>query len=340
MKELLRWGIVGTGKIAADFAESLRDSARCRVVNVAGSSAAKARAFAARWGLPAASETLAAMLADGAVDAVYIATPHPCHEAQAMAAIEAGRAVLCEKPLTVDAAGTQRLIEAARRRGVFLMEAFMYRCHPLMRELLPRLADGTIGQLRHLRADFGFRVPRNPAGRLFDVGLGGGGILDVGGYPVSFARLLAGVVAGAPFAEPTNITAAGYLGPAGADELATALLTFASGFTAAVTCAVRHAVGRSALVLGEEGQIVLPDPWIPQSNPRGVVTGFTVLRDGHPPEAVVVSADKTTYAIEAELVADSLPAIEAPWPAMSHADTLGNMRALDAWRAALSTRHG
>jgi predicted dehydrogenase len=335
MKEKLQWGIIGTGGIAADFAEALGRSARCRVVSVVGSAPEKARAFAARWGLPASAATLAEMLADGEVEAVYVATPHPAHEAQALACIEAGRAVLCEKPMTVDAAGTQRLIDAARRRGVFLMEAFMYRCHPLIRELLSRLQGGAIGALRHVRADFGFKVPRDPAGRLFDLKLGGGGILDVGGYPVSFARLLAGVVDGTPFAEPSRVMAAGTLGPTGADELATALLTFASGFTAAVTCAVHHAVGTGAVVFGEEGQIVLPDPWIPRGDRHGLETGFTVLRDGQPPEQVVIRTDKATYAIEAELVADTLPALEPAWPAMTHADTLGNLRVLDAWRVAL-----
>src|SRR5215471_6760916 len=230
MRDKLLWGIVGTGGIACDFTEALRASSRCRVVNVVGSSPEKGSAFASRWGLPAASRSLDEMLADRQVEAVYVATPHPLHEAQAMACIEAGKHVLCEKPLTVDAAGTERVIAAARARGVFLMEAFMYRCHPLLRELLPRLREGVIGPIAHLRADFGFRVPRDPAGRLFDVALGGGGILDVGGYPVSFARLIGGLVAGVPFDEPIQIEAAGALGPTGADEVASALLTFASGF--------------------------------------------------------------------------------------------------------------
>jgi predicted dehydrogenase len=338
MKGKLQWGVIGTGGIASDFVEALRRSDRCRVVNIVGSSPEKARAFADRWGLPASSSSVDEMLADRQVQAVYVATPHPAHEAQALAAIEAGKHVLCEKPLTVDAAGTARVIDAAARRGVFLMEAFMYRCHPLMRELLSRLKEGVIGPLRHLRADFGFRVPRDPAGRLFDVSLGGGGILDVGGYPVSLARLLAGVVERTPFAEPTRVQAAGLIGPTGADEVASALLTFSSGFTAACTAAVHHDVGTTTVVFGENGKIVLPDPWIPGSQRHGLETGFTVFRDGEEPETVTVRTEKGTYAIEAELVADTLPAREAAWPAMSHLDSLGNMRALDAWRAALGKR--
>jgi predicted dehydrogenase len=230
------------------------------------------------------------------------------------------------------------VIARARSRGVFLMEAFMYRCHPLLRELFARLEGDEIGQVRHVRADFGFRVPRDPKGRLFDLSLGGGSILDVGGYPVSFARLIAGFVAGRPFAEPVRLEASGYLGPTGADELASALLEFDSGFTAQVTSAITHDVGTTAVVFGEKGKIVLPDPWIPEGDRQGLRTGFTLHRDGRAPETVSIQTEKPTYAIEAELVADTLPEIEARYPAMTHEDTLGNLRVLDRWQAALRAK--
>jgi predicted dehydrogenase len=338
MADQLNWGIVGTGGIAADFAEALRRSRRCRVVNVCGSSPAKARAFAERFGLAASARSLDDLLADAAVDAVYVATPHPLHEPHAVAALRARKPVLCEKPLAADAAAAERIVEAARASGTFLMEAFMYRCHPLLRELIHRLQDGAIGALRHVRADFGFRVPRDPAGRLFDVRLGGGAILDVGGYPMSLARLVAGLAAGTGFAEPESLQAVGVVGPTGADELATASLRFGTGMTATVTCAVRHDVGRTTVIFGEQGRIVLADPWIPGSDRQGRQAGFVIYRDNRDPEEVTVSADLATYAIEAELVADSLPGPEAAWPAMAWADTLGNMRALEAWRAALDAR--
>ena len=335
MREKLNWGVIGTGGIASDFAEALGRSERCRIVNVVGTSLPKARAFAERFGVGAAAPTLADLLADPAVDAVYIATPHPSHEEQALASIAAGKSVLCEKPLTCDAASTARVIEAAGQRGVFLMEAFMYRCHPLMRDLVTRLHEGVIGPLRHLRADFAFRVPRNPRGRLFDVALAGGGILDVGGYPISLARLLAGIVERRSFAEPVKVDAIGAIGPTGVDELTTALLTFASGFTATVTSGVYHDAGRTAVIFGENGKIVIDDPWIPGSERHGLETGYTIWRDGQKPETVAIRTTKATYAIEAELVADTLPGKEAAWPAMGWADSLGNMHALDAWRAAL-----
>ncbi|HKQ69788.1 MAG TPA: hypothetical protein VJT73_10640, partial [Polyangiaceae bacterium] len=127
----------------------------------------------------------------------------------------------------------------------------------------------------------------------------------------------------------------GVVGPTGVDEYATALLTFASGFTAEVTSAVHYELGTTAIVFGETGKLVMPNPWLPSGDRHGLESSFTLHRDGMAPEGRKVRTEKATYAIEAELVANLLPATEAPWPAMSWADTLGNMRVLDDWRAAI-----
>ena len=335
MKAELGWGVIGTGAIAGDLALSLQKSARCRIVSAVGSTPEKGRTFAAKWGLPKSAASIDELVFDPAIDAVYVATPHPAHEAHALAAITAGKPVLCEKPFTMDAAGTARVVEAARTRGVFVMEAFMYRCHPMLRALAARLADGAVGRIRHVRADFGFRKPRDAAGRLYNLALGGGAILDVGCYPASFARLVAGIAVGRPFAEPTKLEATGLYGPTGADELASALLTFDGGVTATIATAIQHPLGRSAAVFGEDGHVVVPDPWAPESHRHGLATSFTIHRDGRAPELVAFKSELDSYALEAELVADALPATEAPWPAMTPADTLGNMKLLDAWQAAL-----
>ncbi len=338
MADMLEWGVIGTGGIAGDFAEALGRSKRCRVVNVCGSSPEKARGFAEKFGVANAAPSLDAMLADPRVQAVYVATPHPAHEAQAIACIEAGKHVLCEKPMTMDAVGAERVVAAARKKNVFLMEAYMYRCHPLLREIIARLEGGAIGAIQHVRADFSFRVPRNPKGRLFDLALGGGAVLDVGGYPMSFARLVAGMVEGKRFAEPTQLHAVGFLGPTGADEITTATLRFASGFTAVVSCAVHQELGRRVSVCGELGRLEVEDPWIPGGDRQGRTTSFTLHVEGRPAENVQISTESATYAIEAELVAATLPGVEAAFPAMTWADTIGNMRALDAWRAALAAK--
>jgi predicted dehydrogenase len=316
MADPLCFGIIGTGGIAGDFAQALSRSKRCRVVNVVGSSPEKAKKFAQvkEYGIPASAASLDEFLADKNVQAVYIATPHPSHEAQAIACIEAKKHVLCEKPMTMDAAGTERVVAAAKKHGVFLMEAWMYRCHPLMKELIAALKGGVIGDIRHVRADFSFRVPRAPNHRLYDLKLGGGGILDVGGYPVSFARLIAGLIDGKPFSEPTRLEAIGTVGPTGADEIATALLWFESGFNAVVSCAVHHEGGRKTVVFGEKGRIELSDPWIPGSDRQSRETGFTIHLDDRKPEFVPIHTDVATYALEAEEVAATLPAVEGRCP--------------------------
>src|SRR5262249_31882959 len=152
------------------------------------------------------------------------------------------------------------------------------------------------------RADFGFRKARDPGNRLYALELGGGAILDVGCYPASFARLVAGVAAGARFAEPTRVQATGLRGPTGADEQAAALLTFASGVTATISTAIHHALGRSAVVFGEEGHVVVPDPWAPESHRHGTKTSFTIHRDGREPELVAFDTERDSYALEAEFV--------------------------------------
>ena len=335
MRHRLNWGVIGSGAIAADFTRALWLSERCRVVHVVGSSLDKARAFAKRYGVPGCSQDVGEMLADEKVDAVYIATPHPLHEEQALACIAAGVPVLCEKPLAMSTEGARRVFDAANGAGVFVLEGFMYRCHPLIGALIQRIQNGAIGKVRHIRADFGFCAPRDPAGRLFNPKLGGGSILDVGGYPVSMARLIAGVAVGAPQAEPTAISAACTIGPTGADEFATALLTFPGEISAQVTSAISHDVGTSVVIFGDEGKIVLPNPWLPGGDRQGLESELTVHPMRGEPELVRLRAARPVYALEAELVADTLPNLQAPWPAMTWADSLGNLRVMDAWRQAL-----
>jgi predicted dehydrogenase len=330
----LQWGVIGTGAIANDFATALGSSERCRIVNVA-SAPGLAQPFAQKYGIARATDSVDSLLADPEVQAVYVATPHTLHEKMALAAIAAGKHVLVEKPLATSPAAASRIVEAARQKRVFLMEAYMYRCHPLITELISRLRAGAIGQIRHVRADFGFRDARNPQGRLFDPALAGGGILDVGGYPVSFVRLIAGVAASKPWAEPSKLAAVGQIGPTGVDEFAQASLGFESGVTGEVACGIRYDFGCNATVFGEEGRVLLSDPWLPGGQRQGLESQFTILRDGAEPEIVKVDIPRPIYALEAELVADSLPALQPAWPAMTWDDSLGNLRVMDAWRGAL-----
>ena len=191
---------------------------------------------------------------DPGVDAVYVSTPHPMHAEWAIRCVEAGKHVLCEKPMTLNEADTMAVVEAARRNDVFLMEAFMYRCHPQTERLVELLRSGVIGDVKLVRATFGFRGAYDPEERHLANALGGGGILDLGCYTVSMSRLVAAVALGVEVAEPREVHAVGHVGPeTRVDEYTAATLLFDGDIVAEVSCGVRLAMGSEVRVHGTGG---------------------------------------------------------------------------------------
>ena len=328
MVDQLNWGVLGPGGIARTFARELPLSRTGRLVAVGSRDAGRAAAFAAEFGAARSYGSYGELLADPEVDAVYIATPHPAHPEWVIRAAEAGKHVLCEKPLAVTWAHAMAAVEAARRHDVFLMEAYMYRHHPRLRLLTDLVRDGVLGTVAQVRASFSFAADFDPAGRLFAPSLGGGGILDVGGYPVSAARLVAGAARGLPFADPVGVTGAGRIGETGVDEWAVATLDFGAGLVAQVATGVRIAADETLRVYGSEGYAEVPDPWLPPDGEPGRVVlhlAGEVREITTPPAA--------QYALEADSVAEHLADRESP--VMSWADSLGNATVLDAWRHAI-----
>ena len=330
----LAWGILSTGRIAREFALGLRQSERSRLAAVGSRARTGAEAFAAEFGCDRAHGSYDDLLADPDVEAVYIATPHPWHKEWAVAAARAGKHVLCEKPLAMDAAGAEAIVEAAREAGVFLMEAFMYRCHPQTRKVVELVRGGAVGDVRMVQASFGFKAVRDPAGRLFDPALGGGAILDIGCYPVSFSRLIAGAAAGRPFLDPVEVDGRGRVGDTGVDEAAVGQLVFGSGLLAQVSCSIDARQDNHARVYGTEGALELAWPWLPAKHSGR--SEIVIHRFEQEPEVIPVEAGYI-YGIEADTVASAVAAgrTEAEPPAMGWDDTLGNMRALDRWLAAV-----
>ncbi|WP_328992428.1 aldo/keto reductase [Kribbella sp. NBC_01245] len=329
----LRWGVLGTGNIAARFASQVPHSKTGQVVAVASRQADKAEAFGAEHNIPHRHASYDELLANDEVDAVYIATPHPAHVEWAIKTAEAGKHVLCEKPLGINQALGAAMIEAARRNDVFLMEAYMYRCLPQTKVITDLIRDGAIGKVHQIQATFGFATTFRADGRLFADDLAGGGILDVGGYPVSMARLIAGTAIGQPYDNPTGVSAVGHVGETGADEWAVATLTFASGISAQVSTGIRLADENRVRVLGSEGYLVIEDPWF---GGDGKPTHVTVHRIGE--DARDVAAEPAfIYAAEADAVAAAIDQRQAP--EMSWNDTLGNLAVQDAWRAAIGQQY-
>jgi predicted dehydrogenase len=209
------------------------------------------------------------------------------------------------------------------------MEAFMYRCHPQTARVLELIREGAIGPVRLVQAAFSFRAEWNPSGRLLNPALGGGGILDIGCYCVSMARLIAGAARGEPFADPDEVKGVGNIGRTGVDEFAAAVMKFPGGMLAEVTAGVRVTLENQVRVWGEEGHLDIPSPWVVNGGNPG--ESLLLLHRGGQTSEVKVHADRSIYAIEADTVAESIAARESP--AMTWSDSLGNMRTLDRWRA-------
>ncbi|MDQ3788579.1 MAG: aldo/keto reductase, partial [Actinomycetota bacterium] len=256
-------------------------------------------------------------------------TPHPTHPEWVVRAAEAGKHVLCEKPLAITWAHAMAAVDAARRHDVFLMEAYMYRHHPRTRLLAELIRDGALGTIAQVQASFSFASPLDPAGRLFAPSLAGGGILDVGGYPVSAARLIAGAARGLPFADPVKVTGAGRIGETGVDEWAVATLDFGDGLVAQVSTGVRLAADDTLRIYGSEGYVEVPDPWLPSENEPARLLLHLAGEDVHE----VTTPAAAQYALEADSVAEHLADRESP--VMSWADSLGNATVLDTWRHAI-----
>jgi predicted dehydrogenase len=330
MKSKLNWGILSTGNIAAKFAQGVLDSKTGRLAAVASRSISSAKQFASQYKIPQAYGSYSDILKDPQVEAVYIGTPHPFHAEWAIAAAKAGKHILCEKPLGMNSSEAKQMIHAAKKHKVFLMEAFMYRCHPQTARVAELIREGAIGKIRHIQASFCINRPYDPKSRLYNPKLGGGAILDIGCYPASFSRLVAGAAQGKAFAEPTKLEGTGLLGKTGVDEWSTATLKFPRGITAELICAVRLAEETRARVWGTKGTIFMTTPWRPADSGVFIQTN----RDKQPKE-IRIKIDRGIYAWEADTVALCIRSGKQESTAMSWNDTLGNAKLLDRWLRAV-----
>ncbi|MEO6299115.1 MAG: aldo/keto reductase [Paracoccaceae bacterium] len=332
----IRWGIIGPGAIAHNYADGLAQSSSGLLIAIASRDVTRRKEFGDHYAIADNKRygDYAALLADPDVDAIYIATPHPWHAELSIAALRAGKHVLCEKPAGMNAAEVTAVTEVAAQEGRFFMEAFMYRCHPQIARVLEIIASGEIGVPQHIKTHFGFNAPYKAGSRLYELALGGGGILDVGGYPASLARLIAGAAIGEPFANPVSVKGVGTLAETGVDQVAFGLLSFASDFTAEIAVAVARNMDNRAVITGPKGQIVIDDPWVPGRNagPSDATIHVTV---GKETRDEVLHDPRMLFAFEAEHVSNAIAAglLQAPHPAPSHADSIGNSELLDKWRA-------
>ncbi len=332
MSRTLSWGVIGTGLIAGVFANGVKQSQTGTLVAVGSRSQTAASTFGETWRIPHRYSRYEDVLADQSVQAVYLALPHPFHAEWAIKAAEAGKHVLCEKPIALNHAEAMAIVEAAQRHDVFLMEAYMYRCHPQTAKLLELIRSGMIGQVRVIQATFSFRADVHPESRLLNNALGGGGILDAGGYCTSMARLIAGAATGQAVAEPVQLAAVGHVGEmTHVDEYTIASLLFPGDIVAQLFTGVQVNGENVVRIFASQGSILLPSPWLPRT---GDDLSILVKKDQEPTiQRIAVDNTCDQYALEADTVAAYIDERQAP--AMTWNDTLGNMKALDRWRAAL-----
>jgi predicted dehydrogenase/aryl-alcohol dehydrogenase-like predicted oxidoreductase len=336
----VRWGIIGPGTIAKAFAGGLTHSRNGHLVAIGTRDPGKAGLAEA---FPGARilDGYDALLQDPDVDAIYISTPHPNHAEWTIKAAEAGKHVLCEKPMGLTAFEADAMIHAARKAGTFLGEAFMYRCHPQTAKLVELIASGVIGEVRMIKSSFGFAMPHfMPEHRLYASDLAGGGILDVGGYPVSMARLIAGAAVGKPFAEPDKVVGVAHLGQSGVDEWSSALLHFPGGIVAEVSCSISLEQDNMLRILGTTGRLEVKDFWFVGGKEGGTGRIEVIGRDGSN-RTIEVPEPGWLYTFEADAAGEAILAgrQELEWPGMGWADSLGNLRVLDRWRASVQLEY-
>jgi predicted dehydrogenase len=323
---MLRWGVIGTGGIARGFTEDLELTDSGRVVAVGSRTREAADRFGDRFGVPNRHASHAALVADPEVDAVYVATPHPMHHPAALIALRAGKPTLVEKPFTMTGAEARELADVARAGGVFLMEAMWTRFLPHVAEIRRLLADGALGRIVTVIADHGQWFAEDAAHRLFAPELGGGALLDLGIYPVSFASFVLGA--------PDGVLALRSEAFTGVDAQTSILLSHPGGAHAVLTCTLAAKGPTTAAIVGTEARIEVDQRFY-------APVGFTLIPRTGEPRRYDFPHMGRGLRHQADEVARCLAAGETESPLMPLDETVSIMETMDAIaRAAPEDRAG
>ncbi|QZY28711.1 Gfo/Idh/MocA family protein [Nocardioides coralli] len=325
MEEPVRWGVLATGKIAESFARELREVPGARLVAVGSRTQASADRFAAAYG-GRPHGTYRALVEDPEVEVVYVATPHALHLEDTRMALEAGKHVLCEKPLTLNLSEAETLVALASTRGLFLMEAMWMACHPVVRAVADGLRSGRFGAPRQLHADLGFVVQVPPEHRLRDPALGAGALLDMGVYPLTLADLLLGPA--------TEVRATAVLDERGVD-VDVAVAARHGEAVSVSTASMTSASPRTASLATDTGRIDLPGDFHHPAYAVWTPVGGEPERID-PPEPVLGSGLGNEAAEVGRCVREGLG--ESPW--VPHARSLRVMQLMDDVRRQIGVRYG
>jgi D-xylose 1-dehydrogenase (NADP+, D-xylono-1,5-lactone-forming) len=337
MSAKLRWGILGTGNIARQFAAGVQASRRGELAAVGSRSIESAQHFAAEFNIATACESYDRLIAQPMVDAVYVSLPNSLHHEWTLAALRAGKHVLCEKPLATNATQAEEMFDQAAISKRVLVEAFMYRSHPLTLAVAESVARGEIGELRLIRTSFCFCTKKIDGNVRFSSDLAGGGLMDVGCYCINFSRFFGRC-------EPAQVHAVGRLHSSGVDEIAAGTLLFPNNIVASFTCGLSVHADNTAYLCGSEGFIEIPIPWKPpadssvyvmsHSTPPKMDTPSSGLAPGRQVRRVPVEGE--LYGIEADDFAAAV--LDGQTPRLNRVDSVGNMRILDEMRRQIGVK--
>jgi len=318
LEKSYRWGIIAPGRIAHKFAQALDAVPDGHLHAVLSRDADRAKGFAVQYGASASTDSLDRFLNELKPDAAYIASPHTFHYDQALACLEAGIPVLCEKPLTVNARQAQQLIDASRNNGVFLMEAVWTRFLPIYTDIRKWLVEGRIGPVSLITSTFGFKAPRNLKDRVFNPDLAGGALLDIGIYNLTVSQWIMG-------REPSSFSADGVLGETGVDELLSVNLRYGAEQISQFSCSVRTDLANECVISGDQGRITI--------HPRFWNGATATLLVGDHTETVTRPFLRNGFEYQIEEVQRCLSSGVLESPAIPHSDTLNTMKLMDAIRA-------
>lgn len=324
----LRWGIIGTGNIAKQFAGGVQKCDRGELTAVASRSTESAANFANAHGIAARHADYASILRDDRVDAIYLSLPNNLHHEWTIRALESGKHVLCEKPIATNSREAIEMYAAAKNVNRVLIEAFMYRAHPQTREVLRLIREGAIGNVKEIRTSFCYRV-RNWQGNIrFSKELDGGAMMDVGCYCVSFSRLIAGC-------DPDHVHAVSRMHESGVDESTAGVMHYPNGLTATFSVGMVTQADNTAYVCGDEGFLSIAWPWKPAPPVTNIELrqsvpprqDATATRQSAGPRTIAVPNEKPLYAIEADAFAATV--LDGDEPFVTEAESIGVMRTVE-----------
>ncbi len=320
MTDRMRWAILGTGKIANRFAYALNNiPERAELLAVGSRTEETGKAFAEKYNIPRYYVGYENVAADPDIDIVYIGTPDVFHLRDASMCLEAGKHVLCEKPLTMNAAEARKLIDLARARRLFLMEAMWTRFFPIHVRIRELLQEGVIGEIHGISINFVATAPYSPTNRFFDVNLGASVMMDTGSYGVSWAFNLLG--------RPEQVVSLASFGPTGCDDRSACILKHKNGAIVSIICSQISYDVKEAVIFGPKGKIEVHDPWYKPS-------AMTVHVAGKTPERIEMPLGKYNgYEYEALAVMDCIREGKTECPIMPLDETLAIMETLDLIRS-------